>query len=345
MPSEHPLLQAGGRLGGGVGVGPGRRRVGVVAVALVGDIERVPVGEPDPERERRSWSCSAVGKPFSTHMLCGKTPCVCRAPGCSAIGEVGSARRGSAADAVRAGLAGRVDEVHRVDAVAAAALREVDDVVEHRQAAEVRVLADLVGRVAELGDVEAADRRRLAWVLGALRQVRGGHDLRARADDHAVRLRVPAVAGVARGVDDIGAVAVIEDRGAAVVAAVGVGQGEAELAAAVELGDHAVVAARHRVRRVDDSRRVGVGHIERVRPGEVAHERHVPAVGRQVERQLGLGREARDHRRSSPGRQAASLFGTSSELTSRPSGVSWSRKICDVMPKLASTMSLLNTVG
>ena len=63
-----------------------------------------------------------------------------------AIGDVGSlrARLRQADPAVRASLAGRVDEVHGVDAVATAALGEVDDVFRNRQATEVRVLADLV---------------------------------------------------------------------------------------------------------------------------------------------------------------------------------------------------------
>ncbi len=37
--------------------------------------------------------------------------------------------------------------------------------------------------------------------------------------------------------------------------------------------------------------------------------------------------------------------GTSSELTTPPQGRSWSRKIRDVTPKLASARSLSNTVG
>src|SRR5579864_6746131 len=39
------------------------------------------------------------------------------------------------------------------------------------------------------------------------------------------------------------------------------------------------------------------------------------------------------------------LFGTSSVLTNQPDGVSSSRKIFDVMPKLPSMGALLNTVG
>ena len=104
------------------------------------------------------------------------------------------------ADAVRAGGAGGVEEVHGVDAVAAAALGVVQHVVVERQAAEVVVLADLVRLVAQLGDVEAADRGGLARRLVRLGQVGRGDDLRARAEDDAGRLRVGAVARVARRV-------------------------------------------------------------------------------------------------------------------------------------------------
>ena len=68
------------------------------------------------------------------------------------------------ADAVGAGGAGGVDEVDGVDAVAAAALGVVENVVEDGHAAEVVVLADLVGLVAKLGDGEAGRR---AWACRA----------------------------------------------------------------------------------------------------------------------------------------------------------------------------------
>jgi hypothetical protein len=57
-----------------------------------------------------------------------------------------------------AGGPGGVEEIDGVDTVAAAALGEIQDIVVNGQGVEVGVLADLVGRVAELGDVEAADR-------------------------------------------------------------------------------------------------------------------------------------------------------------------------------------------
>src|SRR6202020_786264 len=104
------------------------------------------------------------------------------------------------ADAVRARGAGGVEEVDGVDAVAAAALGVVEHVVVQREAAEVVVLADLVRFVAELGDVEAADRGGLTGRLVRLGQVGRGDDLGARAEDDAGRLRVGAVARVARRV-------------------------------------------------------------------------------------------------------------------------------------------------
>ena len=41
----------------------------------------------------------------------------------------------------------------------------------------------------------------------------------------------------------------------------------------------------------------------------------------------------------------AALFGTSMELIGQPDGLNWSRNIFEVIPKLASTRSLLKTVG
>jgi hypothetical protein len=52
--------------------------------------------------------------------------------------------------------------------------------------------------------------------------VRRRHDLRAGSDDNAVRLRIAAVASIAGGVEDIGAMLIVQDRGAAVIAAIGV---------------------------------------------------------------------------------------------------------------------------
>ena len=195
-------------------------------------------------------------------------------------------------DAVRAGRPGRVEEVHGVDAVTAAALGVVEHVVVERQAAEVVVLADLVRLVAELGDVERADGGGLARRLGRLGQAGRADDLGARAEHHAGRLRVGAVARVARGVDVVLAVDLRLDRGAAVVAAVGVGLGEGPLAVGGQRRHGPVVGGGDRVGRVDDAGGVGVGDVNRVRRGHVVDERQVLAVGRQVERALGLRGEA-----------------------------------------------------
>ena len=83
------------------------------------------------------------------------------------------------------------------DAVAAAALGQVDNVVEHGKAVEIGVLADFVDLLSELGHVEAADRRRQARIrLPGERYMGARCDLRAGAEDDAVRLRVAAVTGV-----------------------------------------------------------------------------------------------------------------------------------------------------
>ena len=61
---------------------------------------------------------------------------------------------------------------------------------------------------------------------GVVREI---DELRAGAEDDAVGLRIRAIAGVAGGVEETVAIAVVQDRGAAVVAAIGVGLGEGEV--------------------------------------------------------------------------------------------------------------------
>ena len=59
------------------------------------------------------------------------------------------------------------------------------------------------------------------WVLCDERLVLAAvKDLRARADDDPVRLRIPAVAGVAGRIENIRAVRVVQDRSPAIIAAV-----------------------------------------------------------------------------------------------------------------------------
>jgi hypothetical protein len=164
-----------------------------------------------------------------------------------------------------------------------------------RDAAEVSVLADLVLLVAELGDAEAADRRRRARVV--LRFGQGGRrdELRARADDGAGKLRGLHAAGVAGGVVVLLAVDIGGDRRPPVVAGVGVRLGDLHVAVGVELADRPVVGGGNRVLRIDLALRVRIGHVDSARGGDVAHPRHVLAVGRQVERQFRLGGEAGHH--------------------------------------------------
>ena len=169
---EDPLLEAGEGLCGGVGVdiaGAGE------AVAFIGYVEGVGVGEPEAEGEVDGVD-GFIARWWGSRR--GRT-CCSADPG-SDIGAglaIEVERRGGQlcagrgqADAVGAGGAGGVDEVDGVDAVAAAALGEVDNVVEDGHAAEVVVLADLVGLVAKLGDGEAGER---AWARRASARASG----------------------------------------------------------------------------------------------------------------------------------------------------------------------------
>ena len=107
--------------------------------------------------------------------------------------------------------------------------------------------------IAELGNVEAGNRcRHTGWSLRNFGLHQRGYDLRAGADDDAIGLRIAAVAGVARGIEEVGAVAVVQDGGAAVVAAVGVGLGEVQLAIHVDLRHRAIVADAYRIGGIDD---------------------------------------------------------------------------------------------
>ena len=72
-------------------------------------------------------------------------------------------------NAVGACRASGVEEVDGVHSVAAAALGEVEDVVEYGDAAEVIVFADFVSLVAELGNVETTDWGGDTGILCAIR--------------------------------------------------------------------------------------------------------------------------------------------------------------------------------
>ena len=125
-----------------------RRRERVGTGPLVGDVGGGVVGEPQAEGEhgRRCFR--------QRRREAGKDAHVARKAGCCHRRGVVGQRRGRKRcarlrqpHAVRARRAGRVDEVHGVDAVAAAALRVVQDVVVDADPAEVVVLANLVCRI------------------------------------------------------------------------------------------------------------------------------------------------------------------------------------------------------
>ena len=166
---EDPFLQSRRGLPSSVGESAGRRVEGGGAVAFVGDVKRLGIGKPHAERKRRgAFGCRRQALE-DAHVV-GE-----HAFGLQHGGVVGDRRgrqrrqRSRNTDAVRAGErraggieARRVDEVDGIDAVAAAALGHIDDVVEDGEAAEVCVLADLVRLQTELGDAEASDRCRIA---------------------------------------------------------------------------------------------------------------------------------------------------------------------------------------
>ncbi len=145
-----------------------------------------------------------------------------------------------------------------------------------------------------LGDGEAGQGRGRAGRLLDLRLIRRADELRARAEDDACRLGVAAVAGVARGVVDVVAEGVIQDGGASVVAAISVGLSEAEIAEGVYARYGSQEGRRHRVGGVERGGGVGVGNVDGVDRGDVAHEGQVPVVGGAVQTELGLGAEAGD---------------------------------------------------
>ena len=201
-------------------------------------------------------------------------------------GERGGGERGASYGetyALGAGGAGGVDEVDGVDAVAAAALGEIDDVVEDGEAAEVVVLADFVRLVTELGDAEAGEGCWCGGVLGAFGCGVGNDELGSGSEDDAVGLGVAAVACVAGGVDEVRAVGVVEDGGAAVVSAVGVGLGEGEVSEAVHGGYCAEEVLTNGIGGIGSENGVGVGDVNGVDGGDVAHEGEDFAVGREVE--------------------------------------------------------------
>ena len=170
--------------------------------------------------------------------------------------------------------AGGARLIDGVDAVAAAALGDVERVVEDGEAAEVGVLARLVG--AEFQTADHVDvgrkRRRLPRVeqfgargIGQVDPVLGGR-----------HLLLGEVAGVVVAHHVIEAVAALDGR-ATVVAAVGVAVGDAEMAVGIHFGDAAIVGSRNQgiadecgedwIGRIADARGIRLRNIEQIRRG------------------------------------------------------------------------------
>ena len=137
-----------------------------------------------------------------------------------------------------------------------ATLGDVDDVVEDGQPAKIVVLADFICLQSELGNVEATHRRRRARILRGKRHPFVVEDLRTGADDDAVRLWIGTVAGIAGRIEKVSAVPVVQDRGAPVVAAIGIGLGEMKPAMRVNVRNHAIEAAGDGIGGIDDGRRI-----------------------------------------------------------------------------------------
>jgi hypothetical protein len=146
-----------------------------------------------------------------------------------------------------------------------------------------------------LRDVEAADGRRQARVLRREWIAFRRQDLQSGTNNDPVWLRISPVAGVARRVDNARSALVVHDRGASVIAAIRIGFREAKPATFVNFCDHAVIASGDGIGGINHRSRVGIRDIDGVNGRKVSHERHDPAVGREVKRDLRFGRKAGDH--------------------------------------------------
>jgi hypothetical protein len=293
---EDPLFEPGKGLSGGVGVDIAGASE---AVTLIRYVESVGVGEPEAEGEVNGVDgfIGGGGKAFQNAHVAWQTLALDIGAGLAIQVEGRGGQLcsgGGQAGAVGTGSAGRVDEVDGVDAVTAGAFGVIKNIVEDGHAAEVVVLADLVGLVAKLGDGEAGQGYGCAGRLLDLRLVRRADELRARTEDDACRLRVAAVAGVARCVIDVVAEGVIQDGGASIVAAISVGLSEAEFAESVYARYGAEERRRHRVGGVERGGGVGIGNVDGVNRRDVAHESQVLVVGGAVQSELRLGAEAGD---------------------------------------------------
>src|ERR1700756_4143852 len=102
-------------------------------------------------------------------------------------------------------------------------------------------------RVAQLGNVETREG------LRSFRCCSRSDELRARADDDPIRLRIAAIARIAGGVKEICSIDVVKDGGTAVVSAVGVGLGDRELSRGIDERYATVVVGADWVRGIDDA--------------------------------------------------------------------------------------------
>jgi hypothetical protein len=59
-----------------------------------------------------------------------------------------------------------------------------------------------------------------------------------------------------------------------------------KLAVLIDLSHDTQAGERNRIRRIDHQWRVRVRHVERIDGGEVARERQLASVGRQIEREF-----------------------------------------------------------
>ncbi len=264
-------------------------------IAFVRYVESVSVGEPEAEGgcRRGEVLCEGGGEAGEdAHVVRQAVLRVDAAEIQRRDGKRCANRRD--AYALGTSCAGGVDEVDGVDAVRTRAFGEVDDVVEDGHAAEVVVFAYFVGFVAEEGDGEAGERRGRAGRLEAFRSGGGVDELCTGTEDDAVGLRVRAIACIAGGVEEVRSVGVVEDGGAAVVAAVGVGFCEGEVARGVDGGYSAEEVDADGIGGVDCAGGVGVGGVDGVDGGDVTHEGEHGAVGGEMEGHLGLGAEAGD---------------------------------------------------
>ena len=198
-----------------------------------------------------------------------------------------------------------------VDAIAAAALGDVESVIEDGEATEVGVFARLVG-----AELQTPDHLDVRWER---RRYTGVEQLGARRIDQVDPslgdrdLLLGEVARVVVADHVVEAVAALDGR-AAIIAAIGVARGDAEMAVGVHFGDRAVVGRGNHgiageggddwIGGIADARRVGSRNIEQVGRGgrnrgasasdaaDVAHEGDGAPVNGAVQGQLRLGAEA-----------------------------------------------------